>query len=70
MPKLGSTKRRDLVRGLRAAGFDGPYRGGNHSFMKRRALKVYIPSTDVGVNLLRRILKQAGITEEEWENLR
>jgi hypothetical protein len=33
MPSLGSISRKDLIRALRRAGFDGPYSGGKHPFM-------------------------------------
>jgi hypothetical protein len=44
MPTLGPIKRRDLVANLRKAGFDGPFAGGNHEFMRRGALKLPIPN--------------------------
>ena len=69
MPKLGPIKRKQFIRYLRRQGFDGPYRGGSHSLMKRDALKVRIPNTDVDRELLRRILRQIGISEDEWERL-
>ena len=69
MPKLGPIKQKQLIKYLRQEGFDGPYGGGNHSFMKRGALKVHVPNTDVGIGLLRRILRQMGISEAEWEKL-
>ena len=69
MPKLGPTKRKQLVKNLRHEGFDGPYSGGKHSFMRRGTLTVRIPNTDIDAGLLRRILRQAEISEEEWEKL-
>jgi hypothetical protein len=33
MPAFGPVARRDLIRALRQAGFDGPYSGGKHPFM-------------------------------------
>jgi len=51
-------------------GWEGPIPGGNHSFMKKGNLKVRIPNPhegdEVHVSLLKRILKQAGITENQW----
>jgi hypothetical protein len=35
MPPFGPVSRRDLIRCLRALGFDGPYKGGRHHFMVR-----------------------------------
>lgn len=72
MPSVGPISRRDLVRGLRRVGFEGPYAGGKHSFMVRRSLTLTIPNPherDVGRELLARILRQAGISRKEWEAL-
>jgi predicted RNA binding protein YcfA (HicA-like mRNA interferase family) len=63
--------RRELIRKLRALGFEGPLSGGKHPFMKKGRLKLHIPNPhqrDVSVDLLRRLLRQANITEEEWEH--
>lgn len=64
-----STPRRTLIRKFRSLGFDGPYSGGRHAFMQRERLKVRIPNEhadDIGVSLLREILRQAGISHEDW----
>jgi predicted RNA binding protein YcfA (HicA-like mRNA interferase family) len=58
-----------LIRRLRGLGFDGPVSGGHHAFMVKGSLKVRIPNpheTDIGLPLLKEILRQAGITDEEW----
>jgi hypothetical protein len=72
MPPFGPISRRDLVRGLRLAGFDGPYSGGKHSFMLKGNLALTLPNPhhgSIGRELLARILKQAGLSREEWERL-
>lgn len=72
MPSYGPTSRRDLIRALRSAGLEGPYPGANHEVMVRGRTKVPIPNAhqgDIGVPLLSRILRQAGITREQWEQL-
>lgn len=72
MPKLASIKRKDLIYYLRQLGFDGPFSGGNHEFMKKAVLKVRIPNphkSDIGKNLLSDILKQANIERKIWEEL-
>ncbi|HEX8734396.1 MAG TPA: type II toxin-antitoxin system HicA family toxin [Pyrinomonadaceae bacterium] len=72
MPKLAPIKRKDLIHYLRQLGFDGPFSGGNHEFMKKGALKVRIPNphqSGIGKDFLIRILKQANIEREIWENL-
>lgn len=64
-----TTSRRDLIRRFRELGFDGPMSGGRHAFMIKGRLKVRIPNPhddDIGVALLREILRQAGISDEEW----
>jgi predicted RNA binding protein YcfA (HicA-like mRNA interferase family) len=72
MPPFGPTKRRDLIRTLKALGFDGPYSGGNHQYMVRDQTRLRIPNPhqgDTGRGLLSRILRQAGVSREVWENL-
>lgn len=72
MPPFGPISRPDLIAALRTAGFDGPYSGGKHQFMIRDSLRVRIPNLhqgDISRNLLARILKQAAIELDEWENL-
>jgi predicted RNA binding protein YcfA (HicA-like mRNA interferase family) len=68
----GPMTRSDLIRGLRQLGFHGPYSGGKHQFMVRGSLRVRIPNPHrggIGKNLLRAILKEAGIPVSEWEAL-
>ena len=72
MPKLSPIKRKELIHYFRQLGFDGPFSGGNHTYMKRENLKVWIPNPhegSIGRSFLRRILRQAGISESEWEKL-
>lgn len=72
MPSFGPIKRIDLIRALREAGFDGPLTGGKHQFMVRGELRLVIPnphSGEIGRDLLIRLLRQANISREEWEQL-
>ena len=72
MPKLTPIKRKDLIYYLRQLGFDGPFSGGNHQYMKKDALNIRIPNphqSEINVSLLIRILKQAGIEGKDWEDL-
>ena len=72
MPSYGPIKQKDLVRFLKKAGFEGPFQGGKHPFMIRDEITLTIPNphkTDIGVSLLHRILKQAGISRDDWEQL-
>lgn len=72
MPAWGPVKRRDLIAGLRALGFDGPFSGGKHEFMIRGAVVVTVPNPhrgDIGIGLLKIVLGQAGITRKAWEEV-
>ena len=72
MPSFGPIKRAHLVKYLRKCGFDGPYSGGKHPFMVKGDLTLTIPNPhqkDIGREFLIRILRQAGISKEEWEML-
>jgi predicted RNA binding protein YcfA (HicA-like mRNA interferase family) len=58
-----------LIKRFRELGFDGPMSGGRHSFMIRGSLKVRVPNAhegDIAQALLKEILRQAGISEENW----
>ena len=69
MPKLAPVSWRELVRHLRTSGFEGPFAGGKHPYMIRGDVVVTVPNPhrgDIGVDLLQRILEQAGISREEW----
>ena len=60
---------KEFVRRLRRLGFDGPYQGGKHPYMVRGNLVLTIPNPhpgDIGVELLKRVLKQASIAQKEW----
>jgi predicted RNA binding protein YcfA (HicA-like mRNA interferase family) len=72
MPAIGPVKRRDLIRFLAQLGFEGPYSGGRHQFVVRGGTTVRLPNpheSDVSTGLLVRILRQAGVSREEWEGL-
>jgi predicted RNA binding protein YcfA (HicA-like mRNA interferase family) len=72
MPRFGPIKRKELIRLLRALGFKGPYSGGKHQFMIRDETTLRIPNpyqSDIGRELLDRILRQANIDRKNWEKL-
>ena len=72
MPKIGPMKRRDLIKYLKQLGFSDPRSGGGHEYMKRGNERVTLPNPhegDISQPLLQRILKQAGISRDEWEAL-
>jgi len=68
----GNLSRRDLIRKLRALGFEGPFTGGKHQFMVKGQHKVRIPnphdSGDIATGLVNEIRKQAGIQQREWDD--
>ena len=72
MPRLTSVTRRELIRRLKKLGLAGPYTGGRHEFMLRGDRRLILPNPhrgDISVDLLVRLLRQAGITREEWQSL-
>jgi predicted RNA binding protein YcfA (HicA-like mRNA interferase family) len=72
MPPWGPVSRRDLIRGFRSLGFEGPFSGGRHQFMVRGDLVVTIPNPhgkDFGIGLLSRVLRQAGVARRDWERV-
>ena len=69
MSKLTAVSWRQLVQRLAELGFDGPYAGGRHPQMRRADLTLIIPNPhegDIGVGLLKRLLRQAGVSRAEW----
>ena len=70
MPKVISWRK--FVQNFQKLGFDGPYSGGKHLFMKKNSLKIHIPSKhkgDISAGLVNQILRQAGIDKKEWDKL-
>ena len=71
MTRLVPVPRPDLVRRLRKIGFEGPYAGGTHEFMLRHGHRIILPNPHrhtIGADLLARLLRQAGVTREEWDS--
>ena len=67
--KLTPISWRILVKKLKALGFEGPYHGGKHPYMVRGDVVLTIPNPHrgtIGIDLLVRILKQAGVRKDEW----
>ncbi|HDQ15609.1 MAG TPA: type II toxin-antitoxin system HicA family toxin [Bacteroidetes bacterium] len=70
MPKIIPINHNDLIRKLKQFGFNGPFSGGKHLFMIKENIRLTIPNShrkEVGVDLLKRILRQAGISTKEWQ---
>lgn len=69
MPKLSPISHKEFIKRMKKLGFEGPYPGGKHLFMIRENIRLTIPNPhkkEIGVDLLKRILKQAGISSDEW----
>ena len=72
MPPFKPVKRKGLIKALKEAGFEGPYTGGRHEFLVKGQLRLTLPNPhqgEISKDLLARILRQANLTREEWENL-
>ncbi len=72
MPIFGPLKRKQLIYYLRQLDFNGPYSGGNHEYMVKGSLKLFIPNPhegQIGRGLLLKLLHQGNISREEWEQL-
>ena len=72
MPAFGPIKRKNLIMYLRQLGFDGPYSGKKHQFMLLGVRRLILPNPhpdDISKDLVANILRQAGITRDEWEQL-
>ena len=62
--------RKELIRKFRALGFSGPFSGAKHQFMIKGTQKIRIPNphlTDIGVSLVKEILRQAGLSTRDWD---
>lgn len=72
--RLTPVNRQDLIRRLRDLGWSGPYSGAKHQHMIKGNVQLTIPNPhggrEIGVNLLKLILNEAGISRDEWLNVR
>ena len=72
MPQFGPVARQTLFRHLRQLDFEGPYSGGRHQYMAKGEVRLALPNPhqgDIGRHFLARVLRQAGISREEWDDL-
>jgi predicted RNA binding protein YcfA (HicA-like mRNA interferase family) len=74
MPKLSPEKPRTVIQKLQRLGFEGPFGGGKHLFMRhpQTGLKIPIPmhqGRDLPVGTLRAILRQVDVSVEAWLEL-
>jgi predicted RNA binding protein YcfA (HicA-like mRNA interferase family) len=71
LAKLTPVTWTEFVKRLSKFDFDGPFQGGKHPYMVKDDIVITIPNPhqkEISVDLLTRILKQAGITREKWIN--
>ena len=67
--KLTPVSWQELIHKLKTFGYDGPFQGGKHPYMIKGDLVLTIPNphrTEISPDLLVRVLRQAGISREEW----
>jgi len=73
MPRLTPVSRSELISKLKDLGFEGPEQGrSRHSYMTRGDFTLTVPNEHpypIDVGLLSRILRQAGISRDEWLSL-
>lgn len=57
-----------MIAAFKALGWEGPFSGGKHLYMTKGEKTQTIPNPhgDIGVGLISSVLKQAGISKEEW----
>jgi predicted RNA binding protein YcfA (HicA-like mRNA interferase family) len=76
--KLSPIHRRDFIKRLRRLGWEGRYEGTKHQSMRRvtatGAIKIPIPnphgSGEISVPKLREMLREMGISPDEWVKLK
>jgi len=68
--RLTPVSRREFIKRMQALGFEGPFSGGRHEFLLRADRRLIIPNPhhgDISVDLLVRLLDEAGVTRQAWE---
>ena len=69
---LKPIKRRLLVKKLNRFGFEGPFSGGKHEYMVKSGHRIFIPNPhkgEIGVVLLKLIIKELRVTSQEFNQL-
>ena len=74
MSKLKPLKPREVIKKLRALGFEGPYPGGKHQRMVNLETGKVIPvpvhkGRDVSIGLISEIIREIGVSLDEWLNV-
>ena len=68
--RLAPVSRREFIRRMLRLSFEGPLSGGRHEFLVRADRRLIVPNPhrgDISVDLLVRLLDEAGVTRQEWE---
>ena len=71
MSRLTPVSRQQLIQRLGTLGSEGLCSGDRHEFMLRGDRRLILPNPrrgEIGVDLLVRLLRQSGITREEWQS--
>jgi len=65
--------RKELIRKFKELGYSGPFSGSKHQFMIKGRKKIRIPnphgSGDIHISLVKEILRQASISNNEWNKV-
>ena len=73
MPEINPISRKELISKLKTFGFDGPFRATKHQYVIKGKHKIFIPNPhggkDIGIPLLKKIIRQIGITRDEFIKL-
>jgi len=74
MAKLTPERPEVVIKKLKALGFEGPFGGGKHLVLRHPGTRKKIPvpvhgGRDIPVGTLRAIIKEAGVSTEEWLRL-
>ena len=74
MSKLHPEKPNEVIRKLRALGYEGPFPGGRHVFMRHAQTRHKIPvpyhkGKDIPKGTIGEIIKELGITVKKWNDL-
>lgn len=69
---LQPISRNNLIKKLKKLEFTGPFSATRHQYMKKDVHKIFIPNPhgkDIGIPLLKKIIKQVGVTIDKWNSL-
>ena len=69
MSSVRPVSHKELIKRLRDFGFEGHFTGGKHLFMLKGSLRLTITNPhkkSIDIDLLLRIVKQAGIFKDDW----